>query len=71
VKEKESYICPDLAKEFTKYDTNPEKYFKTYSGKKKNTGGLVVVVVGVGVGKLPKMRKKLPNRETELTQMWH
>ena len=38
VKEKESYICPDLAKEFAKYDSNPEKYFRTFSGKKKSTG---------------------------------
>ena len=38
MKEKESYICPDLAKEFSKYDANPEKYFKTASGKKKSTG---------------------------------
>jgi hypothetical protein len=29
-----SYVCPDLAKEFIKYDQKPEKYFKTYEGKK-------------------------------------
>lgn len=38
VKEQYSYICPDLAKEFKKYDDNPGKYFKTYSGVRKSTG---------------------------------
>lgn len=32
VKELYSYICPDLVKEFTKYDTNPEKWIKKYTG---------------------------------------
>jgi len=30
IKERYSYICPDLAKEFKKYDTNPEKFIKRY-----------------------------------------
>ena len=38
VKEHFSYICPDLAKEFAKYDTNPEKQFKSYSSRRKSTG---------------------------------
>jgi len=38
VKEMYSYVCPDLAKEFAKYDAKPEKYFKTYSGIKRLTG---------------------------------
>lgn len=31
VKEMHSYVCPDIVKEFKKYDEKPEKYFKTYS----------------------------------------
>ena len=34
VKEQHSYVCPDLAKEFQKFDLKPEKYFKTYEGVK-------------------------------------
>lgn len=34
VKEMYSYVCPDLAKEFAKFDAKPEKYFKTYQGIK-------------------------------------
>ena len=34
VKEMYSYVCPDLAKEFEKYDQKPDKYFKTYQGVK-------------------------------------
>ena len=29
-----SYVSPDFAKEFAKYDKQPEKYFKTYQGVK-------------------------------------
>lgn len=32
VKEMHSYVCPDIVKEFNKYDAKPEKYFKTYTG---------------------------------------
>ena len=32
VKEMHSYVCPDIVKEFKKYDEKPEKYFKKYSG---------------------------------------
>ncbi|KAH8044674.1 hypothetical protein JL722_14575 [Aureococcus anophagefferens] len=38
VKEMHSYVCPDLAKEFAKYDADPAKYFRTYEGAKKQTG---------------------------------
>jgi hypothetical protein len=34
VKEMYSYVSPDFAKEFAKYDKQPEKYFKTYQGVK-------------------------------------
>uniref|UniRef100_A0A6S8BJF3 Actin-related protein 3 n=1 Tax=Aureoumbra lagunensis TaxID=44058 RepID=A0A6S8BJF3_9STRA len=37
IKEMHSYVCPDLAKEFVKYDTAPEKYFRQYQGKHKKT----------------------------------
>jgi actin-related protein 3 len=32
VKERYSYVCPDLAKEFLKYDADPKKWFKEYQG---------------------------------------
>jgi actin-related protein 3 len=34
VKEMYSYVCPDIAKEFAKFDEKSEKYFKTYSAVK-------------------------------------
>jgi hypothetical protein len=34
VKEMYSYVCPDIAKEFAKYDKQPDKYFKSFSGVK-------------------------------------
>lgn len=30
--EKYSYICPDIAKEFAKYDQEPSKWMKKYDG---------------------------------------
>jgi actin-related protein 3 len=38
IKEMYSYVCPDLVKEYNKYDTDPAKYFKTFSGTTKRTG---------------------------------
>lgn len=32
IKELYSYVCPDLMKEFTKYDKEPEKWIKKYTG---------------------------------------
>jgi len=32
IKETFSYVCPDIVKEFKKYDTEPDKWFKTYEG---------------------------------------
>lgn len=32
IKERYSYICPDIAKEFAKYDAEPSKWIKTYEG---------------------------------------
>ena len=38
VKEMHCYTCPDLAKEFLKYDASPEKYFRGYSATDRKTG---------------------------------
>jgi actin-related protein 3 len=46
IKESYCYVCPDLVKEYSKYDTNPDKYFKTYSGVHKSTGRPWEVDVG-------------------------
>jgi len=32
IKELYSYVCPDLVKEFTKYDTERDQWFKTFTG---------------------------------------
>jgi len=32
IKEQYSYVCPDIAKEFAKYDQEPSKWIKTYEG---------------------------------------
>lgn len=32
IKEKYGYICPDIAKEFNKYDAQPDKFFKEHEG---------------------------------------
>jgi len=32
IKEQYSYVCPDLVKEFGKYDSEPSKWFKEYKG---------------------------------------
>lgn len=32
IKERYSYICPDIAKEFAKYDSEPSKWVRTYDG---------------------------------------
>ncbi len=34
VKEMHSYVCPDLAKEFARFDAKPDKYFKTFQGQR-------------------------------------
>lgn len=38
VKEMFCYVSPDLVKEYQKYDKQPEKYFKSYQGVKRQTG---------------------------------
>jgi actin-related protein 3 len=37
VKEQWSYVCPDIAREFKKYDQEPEKWIKPYEGKTTGT----------------------------------
>jgi actin-related protein 3 len=37
VKEQYSYVCPDLVKEYKKYDENPDKYIKRYVGTESVT----------------------------------
>lgn len=38
IKEDYSYVCPDIVKEFKKYDQEPDKYFKKYEGIYSVTG---------------------------------
>jgi len=38
IKEKYCYVCPDVAKEFAKYDQDPKKYLKSYGQHNKRTG---------------------------------
>jgi len=46
IKEKFSYVCPDLVKEYQKYDTEPSKWFKTYEAIEPVTQKPYVVDVG-------------------------
>jgi actin-related protein 3 len=46
IKERFCYICPDIAKEFEKYDKNPSKWIKKYSGKNAITKQPFEVDVG-------------------------
>ena len=32
IKERYCYVCPDIAKEFNKFDSDPKKYIKEYGG---------------------------------------
>ena len=34
IKEQHCYCAPDLAKEYSKYDTDPRKFFRKYTGKR-------------------------------------
>jgi len=46
IKEKFSYVCPDIVKEFSKYDSEPSKWIKTYEGKNSVTKQPFSVDVG-------------------------
>lgn len=34
IKEQHCYCAPDLAKEYSKYDRDPRKFFRMYTGKR-------------------------------------
>ncbi|KAK7112377.1 actin-related protein 3-A [Littorina saxatilis] len=46
IKERFSYVCPDVAKEFAKYDADPTKWFKKYEGVNSINKQLFSVDVG-------------------------
>jgi actin-related protein 3 len=46
IKELYSYVCPDLVREFTKYDTERDQWFKTYTGVNDVTKQEFIVDVG-------------------------
>eukprot|EP01147_Barroeca_monosierra_P007436 gene7436-9784_t len=46
IKEKYSYVCPDIVKEFEKYDTQPEKFIKQFTSRNKVTKQPFSVDVG-------------------------
>lgn len=46
IKERYSYICPDIAKEFAKYDADPAKWIKKYEGVNSVTKQPFTVDVG-------------------------
>ncbi|KAK3820851.1 MAG: actin family [Linnemannia elongata] len=46
IKEQYSYVCPDIVKEFKKYDQEGDKYFKKYEGVHSVTGKPYSVDVG-------------------------
>ena len=46
IKERYGYICPDIAKEFQKYDSQPDKWFKQYEGMNSVTKKPFFVDVG-------------------------
>ncbi|CEO99505.1 Actin-related protein 3 [Plasmodiophora brassicae] len=46
IKEKYCYVCPDIVKEYSKYDAEPSKFFKTESVSNVKTAGSTEVDVG-------------------------
>ncbi|GMT28140.1 hypothetical protein PFISCL1PPCAC_19437, partial [Pristionchus fissidentatus] len=46
IKERYSYVCPDILKEFTRYDTDGSKWMKTYEGINNISKKPFVVDVG-------------------------
>ena len=46
IKEQFGYVCPDIAKEFTKYDKEPSKWIKKYEGINNITKQIFSVDVG-------------------------
>lgn len=46
IKEQFCYVCPDIVKEFTKYDSEPSKWLKKYDGLNSITKQIFSVDVG-------------------------
>jgi actin-related protein 3 len=46
VKERYSYVCPDLVKEYEKYDAEPTKWFKTYDFEEPVSKKKITIDVG-------------------------
>lgn len=46
IKEQYSYVCPDLVKEYAKYDSDPSKYIKHVKGVDKRSGKPYEIDVG-------------------------
>ena len=46
IKERFCYVCPDIAKEFNKYDQNPGKWIRKYDGLNPVTKQTFSVDVG-------------------------
>lgn len=47
IKEQYSYVCPDIVKEFKKYDQEGDKYFKKYEGVHSVTGKVLFHIFGL------------------------
>lgn len=45
-KEMHCYVCPDIVKEYIKYDNEPAKYIREYKGKEQRTGKEYTVDIG-------------------------
>lgn len=46
IKEKYCYVCPDIVKEYRKYDNDEAKYFKHFNGKNLKTQAPYTIDVG-------------------------
>lgn len=46
VKETYSYVCPDIVKEFAKYDQEPSKWIRQYTGRHSVTKQPFTVDIG-------------------------
>ena len=53
IKEQHCYCAPDLAKEYSKYDTDPRKFFRKYTGKRvrrgRREGGVLMPCMALAV----------------------
>lgn len=46
IKERHCYTCPDIVKEFEKYDKDPKKYFRSFGGQHARTGSKWTADIG-------------------------